>query len=475
MKRAQTSVEYVILLAIVIVIAILVSNNLDMFKGLGVKTGERKALAYMSAQDVAVLNYVITNESATLQIQNPKPNLIRVSDITIAGTSCTTSDIPKIFSIGEKRTVTCSNINATGRYEYNITITWKDIKNDATYIINDSKMLLVGKNYQTALSSSGEGGGEEGPPTIPEGLTYDLFLIEDYNSGSVIVNQSTNSSSVGVSLTFIGTTAAGYDATSGSFLGKVFYNSSDVYWNSTIDSATSDYLDTLSYIDTTDLISYHRLNYNGLDAYGSDDGALFGSPTNISGMVGGALRFAGSSDCYEINDYTLTDNGHTWAIWVKIDSTEGTGNCVFGTCRGNNENSGYGIKYYDGGSTEYIRGALHNSDMSTNLVVEWDPYFDKWTHVVFTTTGLSGTETGKLYVNGIEADSHTGSATLTNVYQRFIGCGDDGSAGRAGYLEGDLDEAIEWNRTLSAAEVLEIFENQKEYYGIGYGTTEGMG
>jgi len=471
-KKAQTSVEYVILLAIVIVIAILVGNNLNSFSGLGVRTGERKALAYMSAQDVAVLNYVITNESATLQIQNRYRDRIRISEVLIAGTPCTTSEIPAIFDIGAKKIVTCSNINATGRYEYNITITWKDIKNDATYVLNDSKMLLVGKNYQTALSSSGGSGDEGGDetPSIPGGLTYDLFLVEEYSASSVLVNQSTNTTNLGASLTYIGTTAAGYDSTSGSFLGKVFHNTSDVYWNSTVDSATSDYQDTLTWLDATGLVGYWRFDGDLSDSSSGGNTGINSGSTDTVGMVGYGRKFDGADDrivVSDVDELSFTDGSEndepfSISVWLYRDEVTST-DVVLSKGSANNYEWTLSVNHVDSLSISLYSPSAAES-ISTTATGELPA--GKWYHVVVTYTGSETAQGITLFVNGKNVtDTFGGAGTYTGMTNKDT---DVWISGRVDgyYWDGMIDEVLLFNRVLSPTEAIGIFDGQKNYYGV---------
>ena len=74
-------------------------------------------------------------------------------------------------------------------------------------------------------------------------------------------------------------------------------------------------------------------------------------------------------------------------------------------------NYGYGIVL---DNTGIVRGGCDNTTggaFYTNLTAQL--LFNQWQHIVFTISGVTGTITGKLYVNGILQSTYTGAAALT--------------------------------------------------------------
>lgn len=85
-KKSQTATEYLVILAIIIVIALIVVSILGGSIGFGSGISENQArLALQTQSGVGVTDYSITGELITLQLTNNEARIIQIESIVING------------------------------------------------------------------------------------------------------------------------------------------------------------------------------------------------------------------------------------------------------------------------------------------------------------------------------------------------------------------------------------------------------
>jgi hypothetical protein len=111
----------------------------------------------------------------------------------------------------------------------------------------------------------------------------------------------------------------------------------------------------------------------------------------------------------------------------------------------------------------YLYGiaADSNSEWRDNLRYDISAYENQWVQVSFTIGGISGTQTGKLFVNGELVKEHTGTAAYW-VYPFLIGNGY--SSSYEGEFSGQIDDVRIYNRALSEDEVKYLYETTQGNY-----------
>jgi hypothetical protein len=107
------------------------------------------------------------------------------------------------------------------------------------------------------------------------------------------------------------------------------------------------------------------------------------------------------------------------------------------------------MKLWD--SKLYGIAANNNLEWRTNLNYDISAYENQWIHVAFSISGLSGTQTGKLYVNGILVDTYTGTAGYYYAYPFYIGNGK--SSVSEGEFKGLIDDVCVYNYVRTQAQV----------------------
>ncbi len=201
-------------------------------------------------------------------------------------------------------------------------------------------------------------------------------------------------------------------------------------------------------------------SFNGPDVSGTtasdrsgqgNNGTLTNGPTVTTGKIGQALSFDGSNDCVTLG--TLHETGAlTLSAWIYPNSVSGRQVIVGKLESGASFPYNYGYGMLLAGSTLIGMAATDSYDWYSNLNATVQS--GVWQHVVFTITGSSGTQTGTLYVNGVLADSHSGTASVY-LYNPAIGCGLGNGSG--GTFNGKIDEVRSYSRALSATEVTNLY------------------
>lgn len=182
-----------------------------------------------------------------------------------------------------------------------------------------------------------------------------------------------------------------------------------------------------------------------------------------AGQIGGCLTCDGANDwvtsanAIANNATTMSFSGWVWAnsrpVWASI--AKNWGNAAAGQYH-------FGLNASDGRLSNYLTNG-------TNVIDSAVFPTGSWQHVAFTYDG----SIHRLYRNGAQVASLTTTATLVrNSATTAFGVktNDAGTAadtGAPGYWNGKYDDFGFWNRALSAAEVLEIYNAGLQGLSIG--------
>jgi len=140
MKKGQTATEYLIILAVVIIIALIVVGVMGGIPGMGGGAKTKTSAAYWSTAKVAITSAVVKTNSVTFNIRNSNPDAITITAITIDPGTGTPVPINMAASVvltpgqtapvanGVGYTMTCV---AGATFSYKLAITYTE--NGATY------------------------------------------------------------------------------------------------------------------------------------------------------------------------------------------------------------------------------------------------------------------------------------------------------------------------------------------------------
>ena len=135
-NRGQTATEYLIILAVVILIGIIVVSVLGGIPGLGSGTSERASTTSLQFLDIGITHHELsinqtTNGTATFTLSNSLGGSVDIQEITLQpdhGVNCT--GVQATISLGGVTTLTCpiqnSNLLVGDRYTSTISIVYRD-------------------------------------------------------------------------------------------------------------------------------------------------------------------------------------------------------------------------------------------------------------------------------------------------------------------------------------------------------------
>ncbi len=146
-KRGQTSTEYLIILAVVVIIALIVVGILSGFPSIGRGTSAKASAAYWASAPIGILSYDLSDTAASnsLIIMNNLPVEIMITLIRIGGVNDNIADTT--FQPGEKKTVrlTTFECEADESYSYEIVIRYDNRDTTETDLEFTGDVKLEGK------------------------------------------------------------------------------------------------------------------------------------------------------------------------------------------------------------------------------------------------------------------------------------------------------------------------------------------
>lgn len=178
-------------------------------------------------------------------------------------------------------------------------------------------------------------------------------------------------------------------------------------------------------------------------------------PSWVGGIFMNATEYDGLGDYVNAgNESVLRVQSHTISLWAKTNGTAEDHRAMIGKAYGTGGSNSFLIYLH---SDETIRGYIETSAGTSDLRGS-SLSGNTWYHIAQTYDG----STLKLYVNGVQVNSSSNSGTVryddSNV---TIGADDNNGNSTAGmtfFFNGSIDEVMIFNRALSSAEILFLYE-----------------
>jgi len=141
-RKAQGATEYLIILAVVIIIGLIVIGILRNVPASGAAAKERASKAYWEGADVGVTDFAIDGSGIVLFIRNNFARDVEITNIKFDTTSVYTTDT--VFRPGEIKKLTSTAITCTGgnTYSYEVSIDYTDLTTNSDFTFDGATSLV---------------------------------------------------------------------------------------------------------------------------------------------------------------------------------------------------------------------------------------------------------------------------------------------------------------------------------------------
>lgn len=341
----------------------------------------------------------------------------------------------------------CWSYNGNGKNFYENTMTINGV--DQTLIGSTSAIFetswnidtpfQLGRRYYTAAN--------ELDGFLDEVMVFDyeitLAEMQDiYNNQSSLYHSQGNASMRGFDITVSSNNTA-----------NVTFEGSYAAADATVTANIGGWWNDSRYDSHPNLLGHWSGDGTTTDELGFNDGSINGGATYTDGKIGDTFSFDGTGDYITVADDSRLDIGTgdwSFSAWVYVDSVASyDGIVTSGAWNSNVDNFNFithvgGTRYWLLASTG--SGWWINLQSSSNSLIK-----DQWQHIVVT---LDRDGAQKIYIDGFEDASQ--STTNTNDFDT----GSDWNFGEQityGDLDGEVDDVMMWNKTLSLNEIKTLY------------------
>ncbi|MDP6770585.1 MAG: LamG domain-containing protein, partial [Anaerolineales bacterium] len=230
------------------------------------------------------------------------------------------------------------------------------------------------------------------------------------------------------------------------------YNSSSVLINvSSSEEGTGMIVPNLD----NSLVSWWRMddaNATSVDDYiGGNNGTIVNALQTDGGKFGKGFLFDGSGDYVNMGDVDVAEgvSSMTWSFWTKPNDVANNFDCFVCKWHTSTDEGSFFIRQDGTGKIDF--SVMNDSSMDTASSVGYSMSDGVWTYVAVTFNSGSV----RFYENGINIVNDTFTVTSINDsdLNLFIGA----ASNSAQYFNGIIDEVIIFNRSLSADEILGLY------------------
>ncbi len=143
-KRGQGSTEYLVLLAVALIVALVAIALLGWFPGVSADTRESQSRSYWNgAQPFSILEYKVSGTSVQLTILNTRSEKLTLTNVTLGGENLGISSTN--FNGGETKTINGTLTTACGSagtlFEYDVVMTY-NTKSISSIVMTGAKPLI---------------------------------------------------------------------------------------------------------------------------------------------------------------------------------------------------------------------------------------------------------------------------------------------------------------------------------------------
>jgi hypothetical protein len=141
MRRGQAAVEYLMILAVVIIIALVVVGVLGGFPTLTAGISEKESAAYWTSSDIGIVRYVV-GANTQMVLRNNKNFAIRDLTVTVGGLAGSMQTITLQPGETTNLAVVSSKSCTSGSYSFPVSIDYVDATYGTNYTYTGAKQLV---------------------------------------------------------------------------------------------------------------------------------------------------------------------------------------------------------------------------------------------------------------------------------------------------------------------------------------------
>ncbi len=142
--KSQTATEYLIILAVVIVVSLTVISLLGDIPSNFSEVQTIVASAQLRSQDIGIINYFVGSNHSFLTLQNNRNFPVQIKNISVGEAVCL--NLPINLEVGEQKKIICYGVNAIvdTNYNYNYIIEWVDLNTGSIFTQDNPNLFLSG-------------------------------------------------------------------------------------------------------------------------------------------------------------------------------------------------------------------------------------------------------------------------------------------------------------------------------------------
>jgi hypothetical protein len=191
--KGQVWMEYIIILAVIVIIAGVAMYLAGGFSGTSKKIEERDSISYWLTTDIGIRRYDVNSSAMQLVVKNNKNFEISLTNITSNGIGILSTGGGKNITIepGQSLLVTVNGVGcSSGEYQIPLCIGYKDTSYGNAYLLNGEKPIVgscIGLSPLSTppeCSSASDCGTNTTPPSceLQSGALLDYLNIGDLNT-----------------------------------------------------------------------------------------------------------------------------------------------------------------------------------------------------------------------------------------------------------------------------------------------------
>lgn len=368
----------------------------------------------------------------------------------------------------------CSDEFYIGSLGGGLTRFWTGSIDEARYFNRSLSTSEIAEFYE--LGQQGLTGWRKEPGKLVDGVPFTsgqsgnffqmkpLMSTNDTNPGvsPYILNHSISGEPIPLAfpIDFSGDTPADGNVSTNDFINISLTTSTEIAETTTFVDFNKELLGWWSFNNDNSSTVFDNSTY-------SNNGTITGAIINTTNTkFGNAMTFDGGTDHIEmINNAGISgDANMSWSVWMNTNSLtqdqcmasvgdSGAALNIFALCMGLTGSGRVGVAYAGGNTFETAAGTISATDT--------------WYHIVTTKSSGAIDTTTKVYVNGIEIAMSTAPSTTPNINEAMTPrIGQFGNNGLE--FNGELDDVMLFNRTLSPSEILSLYNTTDNQYSNNF-------